>query len=204
MTPDTRADLKPNRIEALSDGIFAIAMTILVLSFETIFRQPMEMDEKYIISTLVSLWPDFIHYVQSFVILGAFWYQHHRQFHYIKKVDAVLIFMNILGLMFIALIPFSTVLVSDYGNTRPAALLFELNLLIAGLVFFIHWIYASDKHRLLDPGLDVGIIRFYEKRNLIIPAVSLCGIVVSLFNPRIGTLLYFSLPFILFLWRRKI
>ncbi|MFC1480122.1 TMEM175 family protein [Candidatus Omnitrophota bacterium] len=204
MTPATRAELKPNRIEALSDGIFAIAMTILVLSFETIFRQPMEMDEKYIINTLAGLWPDFIHYVQSFVILGVFWYQHHRQFHYIKRVNAELVFFNIIGLMFIALIPFSTVLVSDYGNTRPAALVFELNLLIAGLVFFMHWLYASHKHRLLDDDLGNEIIRFYAKRNLVIPAVSLCGIVLSLFSPRIGTILYFSVPFILFLWRRKI
>ena len=160
---DTTTELKTNRVEALTDGIFAIAMTILVLSFETILKHPSELSEKYLTTTLVNLWPDFLHYAQSFVILGTFWYQHHRQYHYIKRADMVLIFLNIIGLMFIGLIPFSTVVVSDFGNVHSAALVFEINLLIAGFVFFIHWIYASSKHRLLDAELDPRIIKFYRR-----------------------------------------
>ena len=86
-------NLKTNRIEALSDGIFAIAMTILILSFETILHRPESyMNEEDFVKTLIGMWPDFIHYVQSFLILGVFWYQSHRQFHYIKSVDVRLLF----------------------------------------------------------------------------------------------------------------
>ena len=88
-------ELKPNRIEALSDGIFAIAMTILVLSFEVILKHPSDLSERYLLDSMDELWPDFLHYAESFIILGVFWYQHHRQFHYIKKVDSILIFINI-------------------------------------------------------------------------------------------------------------
>ena len=195
--------LKTNRIEALSDGIFAIAMTILILSFEAVLQQPIEYaNESHFIKALTGLWPDFIHYVQSFIILGAFWYQHHRQFHYIKRVDITLLFINIIGLMFIGLIPFTTVIVSDYGNFRLAAVLFELNLLLAGIVFFLHWLFATHKHYLVDKDLDISIIRYYRKRNLIIPAISLVALLLSVVAPRVGTLLYFIVPVILLEWKR--
>ena len=194
---------KTERIEALSDGIFAIAMTILILSFETVFQKPGQIDEKDLLESLLGMWPDLLHYMESFIILGAFWYQHHRQFHYIERADKELIFINIVGLMFVGLIPFTTVIVSDYGNSYVAAALFELNLLVAGLVFFIHWLYASKGNRLLDPKLDPRIVHFYSKRNFVIPAVSLCAIAVSLFNPRAGILLYFIVPAVLFFWKKR-
>lgn len=199
----SKDNLRTNRIEALSDGIFAIAMTILILSFETILQQPSAyIEEGHLLRTLAGLWPDFIHYVQSFIILGAFWYQHHRQFHYIKSADAVLVFINIIGLMFIGLIPFSTVLVSDYGDYHSAALLFELNLLIAGIIFFLHWLFATYKHRLVDKNLDISIIEYYKKRNLVIPAISLVALLLSITTPRTGTFLYFIVPLILLVWKR--
>ena len=203
MVQDTRTELKTSRIEALSDGIFAIAMTILILSFETILAPPVVIDEKHLAKMLHSLWPDFLHYVESFVILGAFWFQHHHQFHYIKRADFMLLSINIIGLMFIALIPFSTVMISDYGTMRSASVLFEVNLLIAGIIFFVHWVYASAGHRLIDPELSRDTIRFYMGRNLIIPAVSLGAMILSFFIPRGGTVLYFMVPLILFFWREK-
>ena len=133
----------------------------------------------------------------SFLTLGIFWYQHHNQFHFIKRVDPTLIFINIAGLMFIVLIPFTTVLVGDYHHTLIAAVIFELNLFIAGIIFFLHWVYATTRRRLVDSNLDAGIIRWYKERNLIIPAVSLVGISLSLINPILGTSVYFTVPFIL-------
>ena len=197
-------NLKTNRIEALSDGIFAIAMTILILSFETVLQQPSAYaNENHFIKALTGLWPDFIHYVQSFIILGAFWYQHHRQFHYIKSVDVTLLFINIIGLMFIGLIPFTTVIVSDYGIFSSAAVVFEINLFLAGMVFFLHWLYATHKHRLVEKDLDISIVRYYRKRNLVIPVISLVALPLSVVAPRTGTLLYFIVPVILLLWKNE-
>ncbi len=200
---NVKMELKTSRIEALSDGIFAIAMTILVLSFEPIFNQPTTGNERYLIRSLMKLWPDFVHYVESFIILGVFWYQHHRQFHFIRSVDKAMLFINIAALMFIGLIPFSTVILGDYSNTRTAALLFEFNLLIAGLIFFAHWAYSTHKRRFVNADLKQDVIEFYKKRNLLIPAVSLCAIFVSLILPKLGVMLYFLVPVILLVWRRK-
>ena len=194
-------ELKTSRIEALSDGIFAIAMTILILSFETIIQRPTQMDDEAVLGLLIGLWPDFLHYVISFVILGAFWFQHHFQFHHIKKVDLPLIYINIAGLLFVGLIPFTTVIVSDYGNTIVAAIAFELNMLIAGLIFFIHWRYAAWKHHLLDADIDPETVKFYTRRNLIIPGVSLLAMAVSCFVPRFGTIVYLLVPVVLLAWK---
>ena len=201
---DTDTGFKTGRIEALSDGIFAIAMTILILSFETLFKQPVTgMTETDLIAVMREYLPDLLHYVESFIILGVFWYLHHRQFHFIKKVDAIALFINILGLMFIALIPFSAVILGDYGNIRFAAILFECNLLFAGLTFFGHWVYVVHGHRFVNKEMDGSTIRFYGKRNMLMPAVSLLAVLVSLLNPRIGVSLYLAVPFILILWKRR-
>ena len=194
--------LKTGRIEALSDGIFAIAMTILILSFETVSNQPGQIREEDLLEMLLGMWPDLLHYMESFIVLGVFWYQHHRQFHYIRRVDRGLLVLNIGALMFIGLIPFSTVMVSDFGDSFVVAALFEINLLIAGIVYFLHWLYASRENRLIDPSVDPCVIRFYSKRNFIIPAVSLCAIALSYFSPRVGLITYFAVPAILFFWER--
>ena len=195
--------LKTSRIEGLSDGIFAISMTILVLSFEVVFHLPIVTGEKQLLDSLFGLLPDLLHYVESFILLGVFWFLHHQQFHYIKKTDAVLVFINILGLMFVGLVPFTTVMVGDYGQLRPAALLFEVNLFLAGITFFAHWVYATKKNRLTEEHLDAAIIKYYKMRNLIIPVVSLCAIAISFLNPRNGVIVFFVVPFILVLFRRK-
>ena len=99
--------------------------------------------------------------------------------------------------MFIVLIPFSTCVAGDYSDTRLAAWLLEINLLIAGLVFYMHWLYATKGHRLVAPNLDHHIIVFYAHRNLIVPLVSVAALIVSWFQPQWGHLLYLTVPFIL-------
>ena len=121
-------ELKTNRSEGLTDGIFAISMTILVLSFEGVLHNPIVMSEKEFLDKIIRLLPDLLHYIESFILLGVFWFLHHQQFHYIKRTDAVLVFINILGLMFVGLVPFTTVMVSDYGQLLPAALFSNIEL----------------------------------------------------------------------------
>ena len=196
-------ELKTNRSEGLTDGIFAIAMTILVLSFEGVLAHPVTMNEKQLLDTIIGLLPDLLHYIESFVLLGVFWFLHHQQFHYIKKTDAILVFINILGLMFIGLVPFTTVMVSDYGQLHPAAILFEINLLLAGITFSVHWAYATKNKYLVEKNLDPEIIKYYMARNMIIPIVALCSMGISFLNPRISIVVLFLVPIILILSRRK-
>jgi len=194
-------EFKTNRIEALNDGIFAIAMTILIISFETLFQQPDFLSDSSLQSLMSQLWPDFLHYCISFLLLGVFWIQHHNHSHYIKRSNTKSLYINIIGLMFISLIPFSASVASDYAHLRTAALLFEINLLLAGVAFFGYWAYASGKRRLTDDSLDAKTVSYYTRRSLVIPVVSLIAICLAFVNPRISTMLYLLVPVILWVYK---
>lgn len=184
------------RLEALTDGVYAIAMTLLVLNIE-IPNIHKNITSRLLYIQLLNQWPLFLHYVMSFVLLGAFWIIHHVQFNRIKRVNRPLLWINIFGLMFIALIPFSTSYIADYGDFTIATLVFHCNMLLIGLTFFINYVYATINHRMVDKDLDNKIIVEGRKRNLIIPVISLLAILVSFFSPRWSSMPYMFIPFIL-------
>lgn len=196
--------LKTNRIEALSDGIFAIAMTILLLSFDFVMDHSLVKDINVFYGHLRSAGRDLVHYVESFFILGCFWFQHHNQLHFVKYSDAKLMFVNIFFLMFISFIPITTVLVSDFYDVRSVALLFGANLMAASLVLAAHWLYATHRRGLMETDIHKRTIDFYTKESFIAPAVCLLGMAISLFSPRAGALVYFAIPFVLIFYRPKV
>src|SRR4030065_989192 len=111
--------LTTRRIEALADGIFAISMTLLVLTLTL----PDMMDTKLNLSQLLAeQWPKFFNYALSFFLLAIFWIVHHQQFHYIRRTDRTHIWINIGILMFVALVPFTTDVAGDYSGRTIAAL----------------------------------------------------------------------------------
>ncbi len=196
-----KLELSTSRIEALTDGVFAIAMTLLVLNFD-ITEPKGDITHEKLVDALHSLWPYFSHYVQSFIILAVFWTKHHQQFHFIRRSDRTLLWINLGSLLFVCLIPFSTSVVGDYGGLRISALLFELNMLLAGSFFWFHWRYATHEHRLVDKELKPEIIRAYSHFMLVVPAFSIAAIALSIFHPRWGTNIYFLIPFAVYFLRR--
>lgn len=185
-----------NRVEALTDGIFAIAMTILALNI-AVPSVPTESAVMEIPRFLKGLWHVLLNYAISFILLGVFWIIHHRQFHRIKHIDEKLLWLNMLNLMFIVLIPFSTSLMSGYDNVQIADVVFEINLLIAGLFCFLQWSYATKNRHLVDPELDQSIIDAGKKKNLVIPLVSIAGMALSFISPEWCTVVYLITPFIM-------
>jgi len=183
------------RIETLADGIFAIAMTLLVLTIQipkiTSERVAVELP-RYI----YRLWPQLTQYVIAFITLASFWMGHHVQFKYIRRSTSTLLWLNIYALMLAALIPFTTEIMGDYGQVPIAARLFEVNLLLAGLAFYWQWHYASHNHRLISPDLDPLIIKTIRQSTLIIPALSLIALVISIFAPSWSTTVYILIPFL--------
>ena len=127
-----------NRIEALTDGVFAVAMTLLVLDIKVPeLQQPLATAELPL--KLVALWPKFLSYTISFVILGVYWVGHHVQLSFIRRADRPLLWINILFLLWVALVPFSTALLSEYSNTRLAIAIYGANLIAIGLTLALHW-----------------------------------------------------------------
>ncbi len=188
--------LTTGRIEALTDGIFAFAMTLLVLSLSLPDALPGLANLK-LQDVLVGQAHKFYNYALSFVLLAVFWIAHHQQFHWIKRTDYRLLWINIFLLMFVALMPFSTDVVGDFGGQTTAEILFAGNMLILGLLFLVNWVYATRNHRLVDADLGTEVIARGIKRNLVTPAISVIVIVLSFFIPHWSSWLYLLIPIVL-------
>lgn len=193
MSPEVGNGVSKARIEALTDGIFAIVMTILVLEIAV---PPLSHSEAAteLPKRLLDLWPVILSYVTSFIILGFFWIGHDSQFHYIMRVNRALLWISIFYLMFIALIPFSTSLLGKYNDQQISVLIYGVNLIIALCWSYLHWWYATKGHRLVDSNLDPVLITVISRRYLVGIILFLIAIAVSFININVSLLLYLLTP----------
>ena len=107
--------MEKNRLETLIDGIFAIVMTLLVMTVVVPQRETVIQSTGFMEMLRLKV-HDIVNYALSFSLLAIFWIQHHEQAHFIKRTNPTHIWINILTLFFIALFPFSTSLVSEFGR----------------------------------------------------------------------------------------
>ncbi|MGC9367608.1 MAG: TMEM175 family protein [bacterium] len=178
-----------SRIESLTDAIFAIAMTLLVLNVE--IESIRGTGQWEIFHFLVkNLLPQIMNYIISFVILSLFWIIHHRHFKDLTHINHPLLWNNILILLFIALIPFSTSLIDTHINLIGAAVIFNINIFLLSSLFFLHRIIMI-KYKLINPDQvkNKSILK-----SLIPPLVALIAIILSFISPRWSTLIYLLLP----------
>lgn len=152
------------RLEAFSDGVFAIAMTLLVLNLNI-----KELTHgTHLLDALVMLWPSFLSYAVSFMVLGIIWANHHYLFSYIKRVDHLFLLINVLFLMIVAFIPFPASLIAGYlhlpAERRAAALFYSGTMVLMALAYLGIWSYATLNHRLVDSALEPAFIRITTRR----------------------------------------
>ncbi|MFH1683569.1 MAG: TMEM175 family protein [Candidatus Margulisiibacteriota bacterium] len=190
--------LTTNRIETLTDGVFAIAMTLLVLGLGLPQLQE-GLTQSSLHLLLLSQLHKFFNYALSFVLLAVFWIIHHQEFHFIKRTDRVHIWINVFILMFIALIPFSASLIGDYPNDWMAELFFGANMFMVGILFQLNWFYATRLKRLVNCDIDPKKIVLGIKRGLVTPLVALLAMVLAFLDAPITTHIYLLIPIILFL-----
>jgi len=188
--------LTTHRLEALSDCIFAFAMTLLVLTL-TLPDTMAEPANIKLPELLTGQAHKFFNYFLGFMLLAIFWMRHHWQFHWIKRTDSRLIWINVFILMFVALMPFSTDIAGDFGGSTTAEVLFATNLLVLGLLFMANWAYATRGHRLVDSDMSSGIIAMGLRRGMVTPIISAVVIVLSFFIPEWSLWLYLSVPLML-------
>jgi uncharacterized membrane protein len=167
-----------DRIVNLSDGVFAIAITLLVLDI-----QVPDIPEKVVSSqlpeALLSLWPKYLGYFLSFVGISAFWLIHHSIFRPIRAYDRSLLYLNFLFLMVVAFVPFPTSLLGEYGDHQLPVAIYAATLAVGRLLLTaIHW-YSTRNDRLLDEPHDPATVRFFLIRGLTIPAIFLLSIGIS-------------------------
>lgn len=171
-----------NRLEALSDGVFAIVMTILVLEISVPLITGTSANTE-LRRRLLEMWPQFLAYGVSFLVLGVIWINHHLMFHHIKLADNRLVWINILMLMFVALVPFSTSLLGEYGETQTAVVVYGANILLCLIMGGLLWAYATGEYRLVDRDIDPRLVRRTKMMFLITALLFLLAIGIAFISP---------------------
>ncbi len=189
----TEKGLTKARLETLTDGVFAIVMTLLILDIKVPMVPRASVTED-LPAALTLLWPRILSYAISFVLLGVYWIGHHALFHYIRKSDRTLLWINMIFMMAVAFVPFSAALMSEYGRQAIAVRIYGLNQLAAGLSLYAQWWYATRGRRLVDHDLDPRIIRLASQRILMAPLFYTVAIVVSGYEPILCVLIYALVP----------
>lgn len=178
------------RVTGLIDAIFAFAMTLLVLTIDV---PDVPLDQ--LGQALLGDFNKFGNYVLSFFLLAIFWISNVRKFRNIEKIDSKLLWLNLVNLLFIVFIPFSTQLIGKYGGNPLTENIFNLNLMIAGLMSYIIFNYAHT-HQLFVSKYDGKEATKLKKRILVVPFVSLAAMIISFFSPGWCTLVYITIPII--------
>jgi uncharacterized membrane protein len=191
-------ELSIERIQSLTDGIFAFAMTLLVINID-LPSTPHKIDPELLGKYLFSLWPDFFHYVLSFILLSLFWVEHHQQFYYIKKINPKALWINILNLLFVALFPFSTSLMGDYTSQSIAAAFFISNLLVIEIFLYLNWMNAISHKELIVSDINENVIVQKKLSYHFFILISLICLVLAFIIPEWSTL-----PFVLTFFHRLI
>jgi uncharacterized membrane protein len=140
-----------SRTEAFSDGVFAIAITLLIIEVRVPVSKAGDLA-----ADLAGQWPSYAAYVVSFAIIGIIWVNHHDIFERITTVDRPLLFLNLLLLLTVAFLPFPTALLGDYirrgDNAHIAAAIYGANMTLIGLSFLAVWTYLARVPSLLVDG----------------------------------------------------
>jgi uncharacterized membrane protein len=154
-TQETTKGVKETaRIETFSDGVFAIAITLLILNVVEVPRQPAP-GEAYI-DTLLRHWPAFAAFVVGFISILVCWINHHFIFRHVVNTDGTLVVLNGFILLVVTIVPFPTAILADHfldGELQTAITMYGINAILMALGLKIFWSYASRKH-FLDPQGD--------------------------------------------------
>jgi len=156
------------RVEAFSDGVFAIAITLLVIDLKI----PHPSDSDTLASNLFGQWPMFVAFLNSFVTILIIWMNHHNLFGHISRINPLFMLLNGLLLLCVTFLPFPTSLVAEYyghSGQGSAAILYSGTFLLMAFAFNLLWRYASHKHRLLGKNITAAQVRSINRQYIVGP-----------------------------------
>jgi uncharacterized membrane protein len=143
--------------------VFAIAITLLIIEIGV----PHVRELGSLSEELAHLWPSYLGYALSFLVIGTVWANHHNRFRLISRSDHILLFVNILFLMCVAFIPFPTALLAEYirdeAHRITAVAVYSGTLAVTAVFFTLLWLYAAD-YRLIDRSVDPSLLRAMTRR----------------------------------------
>ncbi len=197
--------LHPNetqRIEAFSDGVFAIAITLLIIEIGV----PQVTGKESLSGALGDLWPSYGAYVLSFIMIGIYWANHHSLFRLFVRTDHFFLMLNVLFLMAIAFLPFPTAVLGEYlddSSQRDTAVrLYALGLLLPAIGWLMVWLYANVRG-LVDERLAPEYVRFLTVQYLLSNAFYAGALMLSFLDPWVALIIVVALTLLYLLPPRR-
>src|SRR5258706_4122462 len=191
-------EMPTTRIEAFSDGVFAIIITLLILTIQVPQIQGPD-PAPALARSLAGMAPTFLSYALSFAIVCIWWVAHHSFFALLTKSDRGLLWLNSLFLFCLASVPFPAALLGDYPNQRIAVVCYGVVMALAGLSFSTMRFYAFYVGKLIIPDLDRGLLRRAMMKSAMNPLLHLIAVLLAWVNLKVALALYVAIPLLFFL-----
>lgn len=189
-----KLSLRSIRLEALGDGIFAVAMTILAIEL----KWPHLEDTSY--NAFVKAFHEIRHgllcYAISFVVLGIMWFGHRMIFEYIGKTNRYFIYLGILFYMMVCLVPLSTRFLAENSLQWGTIFVYGLNLSLCNLSLYAQWMYGIHHEGLLERELPGAVKKEARFLFLVSPVVYLFAIIISVWFPVVSLILFVATPLV--------
>ncbi|MEZ4412322.1 MAG: TMEM175 family protein [Gemmatimonadales bacterium] len=186
--------MESRRIEALVDGVFAVAMVLLVLQVP-LPELPAAPTPEGVITALFAVLPAVGSFALSFLILGTLWMGHHGQFRHIRRVDRTMLWLNVFLLLCIAFVPFVTVFLARYPLQPAALVVYGGTLLLCGVFLFAHWGHAVG-HGCVGDEVTPEMAESIRERMSMGMVAYLLATIVGGFVPKVGLVLFACVPFL--------
>ena len=185
-----------NRLETFSDGVIAIAITLLIIEIGVPHLEGEEAGNRALFDALLDLWPSYLGYVVSFLTIGIMWINHHNIFRFIARTDQKFLALNLLLLLCIAFLPFPTAVMAEYlgePGQRTAVVLYGASFTVTAVFYYLLWSYSSRGRRLIDPSVNQRAIDAVERRYRLGAPIYLAGTLVGAIVPLAGMLVFLTL-----------
>jgi uncharacterized membrane protein len=192
--------LSKGRMEALTDGIFAIAMTLLVLELK-VPELPKSVSTHELLGRIGEEMPALFSFIISFLYCGLLWVMHHMAMHFIRHLQLGLVWLNLLFLMSVSTMPFSCGLLGHFLRNRVAQEIYFTNMFIAAALLAVQWLTA--KHKKLINEEDPYRSKLMGQQIMFFPAALGVALVAAYFNPLAGSYAFAGALLVLRLWQRK-
>lgn len=172
------------RLIAISDGVFSVALTLLVLEIRVPVLESIH-SEKDLIAAFLSLKSKFLVYFLAFMTTGIFWVGHSAQYKHIEQSNRNLNWINLLFLLAVTFLPFTTAFLGDYMQFKFALVVYWFNIFIMGLMLYINWIYAC-KNNLVNTETKDLVDKPLKRRIITAQTLYLIGAMLGFINPYLG------------------
>lgn len=185
--------LSTQRLEAFSDSVFAIVMTLLFLDLR-VPEIKAGLDWMELLTAILNFAPKFFSIFISFTFVGIFWVAHHQFFRTLQKTTRGLLWLNLIFLFLVCFVPFPASVMSEFPDNKTSVVFFGITVLFTSFLLIVLRWYAWIKHKEISDVSDDATIRQALGRGLIMILIYAIGVAVSFFHPISAIVIYLLTP----------